>query len=179
MTTTDHAIAELIRANLTAVEIRTLTGVGYSRIAQVRREHQLPTARPDRPSRTVDEALALYAEPHGDGHVRWNGPMRGRAPVFEAQGRRYSAREVMFRRHHGRAQLGNICTACTVPGCIAGAHLADRIARTPMPTNTNAAITLLIEIGASDWQIVTHLDTTAAAITRIRQTLNSTPGRTR
>ena len=170
MTTPDSTIADLIRARLSTRQIRAQTGVQYAHIARVRREYDLPVYRPAPPTRTVDEALAEYTQPHGAGHIHWTGPMRGRAPVFEAQGVRYSAREVIFRRHYHRAHLGYIRTTCTVSGCIAGPHIADLIARTTTPHDRAEAIAQLVELGASDWQIVTHLGTTVAAITRIRAT---------
>lgn len=176
MTTTDNTIADLIRAKLTTRQIRQLTGADYGRIARVRRDYGLPvlTHTPP-PMRTIDEALAQYAEPHGDGHIRWTGPMRGRGPIFEAEGIRYSARAVIFRRHYHRAHLGYIRTTCTVPGCIAGPHLADTISRvTTDPSARTAAITQLIELGASDWQILCHLGAGVHAVTRIRQRLGRT-----
>lgn len=175
MTDQDGAIAELLRANCTTRQIRELLGTDFSTIARVRRERGLPvtTWRPP-PVRTVDEALALYAEQHGDGHVRWTGPVRGRSSVFEAEGVRHSAREVIFRRHYRRAPLGYIRTTCTVSGCIAGPHLADLIARTTTPgDDRTTAIERLIALGASDWQIVCHLGTTVSAISRIRAHLTT------
>lgn len=181
--------AAMLHEGATVQEIYTATRLSLNVIARLRREHRLPRTTYTPPTKhTINDALALYAEPHGDGHVRWTGPMRGRTPVLVAEGTRHSARAVLFRRHHHRTHLGYIRTTCATAGCIAGAHLADGISRvTTDPARRTSAITQLIELGASDWQIVCHLGTTVPAITRIRGRLSnptdartaSTPGRNR
>lgn len=175
----ENVIADLIRAGLTSRQIREQTRADYARIARIREHHNLPTAHHLRaPLRTIDEALALYTEPCSDGHIRWSGPIRGRSQIFEAGGIRYSARRVVFRRHYHREPLGNICLTCKVPGCLAPEHLADLIARTATdPNDRAAATTQLIELGASDWQISSHLGTPLPLITSIRTQLAVRPTR--
>ncbi|MEV0112336.1 hypothetical protein AB0H77_03630 [Streptomyces sp. NPDC050844] len=170
MNAPDHVVVELIRAGLTTREIREQTRADYSRIARVRRDHKLPVFGYRPPTRTVDEALALHTEHHGDGHLRWTGPTRGRTPMLFAEGTRGSARAVIFRRHWGRDPLGYIRTTCTEPGCIAGAHLADDIARTAGLTAAEA-IAYLVQRGASDWEIVRGLGTSVSHISRVRRIL--------
>lgn len=111
--------------------IREETGASQPLIVRVRREARLPTPGKDyvKPARTVDEALALYSEVYGDGHVRWTGPHRGRASQLCAEGRRYNARRVVFEREQGRPPTGNVIPRCGQRWCIAGAHLTDAVMR--------------------------------------------------
>jgi DNA-binding CsgD family transcriptional regulator len=175
MNTPDHVVVELIRAGLTTREIREQTRADYSRIARLRKQHKLPVPTYRPPSQSITEALALYTEHHGDGHLRWTGPNRGRTPVFESEGTRYNARAVLFRRHWGRDPVGYIRTTCPISGCITGAHLADQLARTTGLTTT-AAIEHLIQEGAGNWEIVRRLGTSNHTIARIRRDLNSKAG---
>lgn len=170
MNTTDKTIVALLRIGLSTRQIREQTRADYGRIARVRRQHKLPVFPYRPPTRTIDEALALYTEHHGDGHLRWTGPTRGRTPVFESEGARYNARVVLFRRHWGRDPLGYVRTTCTEPGCIAGVHLADDIARTAGLTTADA-IAYLVQRGASDWAIARGLGTSTSHISRVRRTL--------
>ncbi|MFI6337816.1 hypothetical protein [Streptomyces sp. NPDC050535] len=169
MTTPESTIADLLRAGLGTREVRAQTRADYGRIARIRRRYGIPVPRQQPPTRSIADALALYAEPHGDGHLRWTGPTRGRTPLLLAEGERANARAVTFSRHWGRQPVGYIRTTCTAPGCLAGAHLADSLARTaarhPDPTE---AITHLIQGGAGDQEIVTRLG--ASTISRLRRT---------
>lgn len=169
----DNAIAELLRAGLGTRAIREHTGADYSRIARVRRERKLPTPTYRRPpTRSIDEALDLYTEAYGDGHLRWTGPTRGRTPVFESEGTRYNARVVLFHRCWHREPVGYVRTTCTQPGCIAGPHLTDNLARDTLhECPAPEAITRLIHAGVSDWEIVRRLDTSTYTIGRIRTRL--------
>lgn len=170
MTTPDSTIVALLRTGLSTREIRDQTRADYGRIAYIRRRHQLPVPKYRPPTRTIGEGLALHTEHHGDGHLRWTGPTRGRTPMLFAEGERYNARAVIFRRHWGRDPLGYIRTTCTEPGCIAGMHLADDIARTAGLTAAEA-IAYLVQRGASDWEIVRGLSTSISHISRVRRTL--------
>ncbi|QQM44985.1 hypothetical protein [Streptomyces liliifuscus] len=172
MNTPDNVVVELLRAGLGTRAIREQTRADYSRIARLRRQHRLPVPKQQQPTQTIDEALARYTEHHGDGHLRWTGPTRGRTPVFESEGTRYNARVVLFRRHWRREPTGYVRTTCGIGGCIAGAHLADDIARTTGLTAA-AAVARLVDGGTSDWEIVRRLGTSTSHIGRVRRTLTN------
>ncbi|MGW3417034.1 hypothetical protein [Streptomyces phaeochromogenes] len=176
MTTPDSTIVALLRTGLSTREIRDQTRADYGRIAYIRRRHKIPVPKYRPPTRTIAEGLALHTEHDGDGHLRWTGPMRGRTPMLFAEGERYNARAVVFRRHWNREPTGYIRTTCELGGCIAGAHLADDMARTTGLTAA-AAVTHLIQGGASDWEIVRRLGTSTSHISRVRRDLHSKAGR--
>ncbi|CAL9302980.1 hypothetical protein [Streptomyces sp. SudanB91_2054] len=124
------AIAELLRAGATYPEVREQLGVGsYTTIAQVRHAQGIPVVRRPRPTRSVEETYALYAEPYGDGHARWTGPWAGRMPQIQHpgwRGRKESALRVAFRLEYGREPVGNVRAGCGEPGCVAAGHTTDR-----------------------------------------------------
>lgn len=127
---------EMLRAGITYRTVRAETRLSFNRITTLRREHHIPLPPPHargRRHRTLEEAYALYAQPEPDGHVIWTGPRAGRALMLLADGRRYNARAVAFRKHHGRdpqGRLSRIGQTCTDNRCIAGAHHADALIRT-------------------------------------------------
>lgn len=176
MNAPDNVVVELLRVGFGTRAIREQTRADYSRIARLRRQHKLPVPKQQQPTQSVDEALARYTEHHGDGHLRWTGPTRGRTPVFESEGTRYNARVVLFRRNWGRDPVGYVRTTCGIGGCIAGAHLADDIARTAGLT-TAAAIEHLVQEGVGNWEIVRRLGTSNHTISRVRRDLHSKAGR--
>lgn len=53
-------------------------------------------------------------------------------------GRKYNARAVAFRKHHGRAPEGRVWRTCDQPACIAGAHHTDRLIREAQRTRRPA-----------------------------------------
>ncbi|WP_405960572.1 helix-turn-helix domain-containing protein [Streptomyces sp. NBC_00024] len=121
----EQQVAKLLLQGATYQQIRDRVGVSQPTIVRIRRSWNIPvTVREPRPARTVEQALALYAQPYGDGHVRWAGPHAGRMPVLYAKSR-FNARHVTFRAHHGRDPVGYVLGGCTEPGCMAGAHLTD------------------------------------------------------
>lgn len=108
-------------------QIEDEVGISRPTIFKIRVDAGLPAPVVDHrmPSRTVAETLALYTQAYGDGHLRWTGPSRGRAPQLSAEGRRLNVRRVTFEAHHGRRAVGYLIPQCGEDGCIAGAHLAD------------------------------------------------------
>ncbi|MGW4300387.1 hypothetical protein ACWEHT_11480 [Streptomyces sp. NPDC004646] len=121
----------MLLVGATCREITAKVGITAPTITKLRRAAGLPPSQNrGRPAmRTVREALDLYCEPYGDGHVRWTGPTAGRGLVFMAEGRRSNARHVLFALHHGRPPSGYVKPTCREPGCTAGAHLADDVLR--------------------------------------------------
>ncbi|MFI5995885.1 hypothetical protein ACIBAC_29045 [Streptomyces sp. NPDC051362] len=174
MTISDAVVADLISQGLTAEAIRQQCGASYNLTAAVRKRYQLPRVSSARPARTIAEALTLHTETYGRGHLRWTGPTRGRTPVLMAEGQRYNARRLIFRRHYGCEPIGYVRTICLAAGCLAAEHLADDISHT-IPIGTENAITYLISKGASDWQIACHTGAAGRTITRLRNQLKDTP----
>jgi len=122
-------IAAMLRAGATSRDTIAALHVSPNRVAQVRRDEQLPVVPRGQRARTVAETIALQLQPYGDGHARWTGPVTNGKQQLWANGRRYNARHEIFRAHHGRNPDGPVMTACTDPGCVAGAHLTDRTIR--------------------------------------------------
>lgn len=140
----EQRVCELARAGATYQQITDEVGITAPTIAAIRDKHGLP--RPGRtppvnPTRTIAEAFALYTRADDDGHVHWTGPHAGRMPTFGAENGRHNARHIAFRLHHGRDPHGYVrnTSTCTVPGCIAGAHLTDHTIRNgPNPDPVDA-----------------------------------------
>lgn len=125
----EQQVADLLLQGDTYEQITIKVGVSQPTIVRIRRSRNIPvTIRPPQPARTVEQALALHAQPYGDGHVRWMGPHAGRMPILYAGGR-FNARHITFRAHHRRAPVGYVVGGCTVAGCLAGAHLTDELIR--------------------------------------------------
>lgn len=122
-------VITMLREGTTHREITAATGVTQHTITRVRLLLGIPARPQARRPRTIDQAIAHHLQPHGDGHARWSGPTAGNLPLLHAHGRRYNARREIFRAHHGRAPEGRIRRTCEQPGCMAIAHLADRILR--------------------------------------------------
>ncbi|PKA32883.1 hypothetical protein SM8_031950 [Streptomyces sp. SM8] len=104
-------------------------GVSAQRVARVRAELRMaPFRRGPRPRfASWAELYAAYAVPLADGHVGWAGRRTGRSePVMRLRHRTETAGRYAFRTQHGREPVGNARRTCGMPGCVAGAHLADR-----------------------------------------------------
>ncbi|MGX1116356.1 hypothetical protein RKD37_001719 [Streptomyces ambofaciens] len=78
------------------------------------------------PHATLADAFHAHTEPGDGGHVRWTGYLDGTLPIVCHNGRRTPAPRVAFRLHHGRPAEGRLSRTCDMPGCVAGAHYADR-----------------------------------------------------
>ncbi|WP_432001547.1 hypothetical protein [Streptomyces sioyaensis] len=63
-------------------------------------------------------------------HLHWTGSTgRTGTPVLALNSQVETAYRVSFRWHYGREPEGNVRPACGYPGCVAGAHLKDRVLR--------------------------------------------------
>jgi uncharacterized protein YerC len=125
----EQQVADLLLQGDTYQQVKAKAGVSQPTIVRIRRARNIPLAvRPPKPARTVEQALALHAQPYGDGHVRWTGPHAGRMPIVYAGGR-FNARHITFRAHHDRPPVGYVVGGCTEAGCLAGAHLTDELIR--------------------------------------------------
>ncbi|MFI5685864.1 hypothetical protein [Streptomyces sp. NPDC051636] len=133
----EHRVIGLLLQGVSYRKIREETGASQPTIVAIRRQCGLPVPGQDyvKPARTVDEVLALYSEPHGDGHVLWRGPVSGRAMQLCAEGRRHNARRLIFERYRARPPHGYVLPACGKHRCVAGPHLADAILRAALPRN--------------------------------------------
>lgn len=122
-------VLKMLRAGATYDEIKAEVGVSTATISRIRQQRNIPKATRTRPSRTVAETFALYAEPYGEGHARWTGPISGRVPVLFGDGRSHNARRVAFCTRYGRAPVGYVRASCEESGCLAGDHLTDDVIR--------------------------------------------------
>jgi hypothetical protein len=118
-------VAEMLRAGETYERIAADVGISVTTISHLRAKLEIPLVPHPRRGRSVTEALGLYSEAYGDGHLRWTGPTMAGVQRLRADGKSFIARRVTFEAHHGRVPDGLVTVTCTEPGCIAGAHLAD------------------------------------------------------
>ncbi|MFJ5156352.1 Trp family transcriptional regulator [Streptomyces sp. NPDC088353] len=121
-------VAQMLREGKTYREITETCGISGFTVNRIRKILGIPSNK-RRGRRTVAETLALYTQPHGDGHARWTGPTQDGRPVLCAEGRVRTGRREAFRAHHGRAPDGQVLNSCDEPGCIAGDHLTDKTIR--------------------------------------------------
>jgi hypothetical protein len=124
-------VAELLRAGETYERIAADVGISVTTICHLRAKLDIPLVPHPRRGRSIADALAMYSEAYGDGHLRWTGPTMDGIQRLRADGRSFIARRVAFEAHHGRRPNGVVTVTCTEPGCIAGAHLADWPMRDP------------------------------------------------
>jgi hypothetical protein len=124
-------VAELLRAGETYERIAREVGISEATISHLRTKLGIPLVPNPRRGRSIADALALYSETYGDGHLRWTGPASNGVQRLRADGKSFIPRRVTFEAHHGRSPFGVVTVACTEPGCIAGAHLADWPMRDP------------------------------------------------
>ncbi|MER7801202.1 hypothetical protein ABTX71_12810 [Streptomyces parvulus] len=121
-------IAELLRAGTPHIEIARQLHVRRDTVRETHKALRLPA--PVRgggsPHATVEDAYRAHAVPAADGHVTWTGYGVGTRAVVCHGGRRIAVQRVAFRLHHGRDAEGRLTRTCTMPGCVAGAHYADR-----------------------------------------------------
>ena len=128
---TDTQIADMLRNGATSRDVAARLRVSPSRIADVRRTHNIPI--PDTHSgpytvRTPAQTLAHYSVPAADGHTHWKGP-GGNRPQIWHHSRSLSGLRVAFQAHHGREPVGRVTRGCHDPACITGAHLTDHTIR--------------------------------------------------
>ncbi|MEU5624237.1 hypothetical protein [Streptomyces tendae] len=121
-------IAALLHADVPHQDIARQLHVSRKTVSAAHRALQLPprVRGGGAPHATLADAYRAHAVPGDDGHVQWTGPMDGTLPVVCHDGGRAPAPRVAFRLHHGRAPEGRLRRTCEQPGCVAGAHYADR-----------------------------------------------------
>jgi hypothetical protein len=124
-------VAEMLRAGETYERIARDVGISEATISHLRTKLGIPLVPNPRRGRSIADALALYCETYGEGHLRWTGPTISGVQRLRADGKSFIARRVTFEAHHGRIPFGVVTVACTEPGCIAGPHLADWPMRDP------------------------------------------------
>lgn len=124
----------MLHDGATVEQIYKTTRISLNVIARLRRDAGLPRPTYNNPTQrlTLDEAFTRYALPTTEGdHLLWTGPHSGRSLDLLAEGRRYNARHIGFRKHHGRDPEGRVwrTRTCDLPDCIAGAHHTDQLIR--------------------------------------------------
>ncbi|MFJ8144654.1 hypothetical protein ACIQ6R_06215 [Streptomyces sp. NPDC096048] len=121
-------IAELLRAEVSHLHIARQLHVSRKTVSATHHALDLPprVRGGGAPHATIEDAYRAHAEAGDDGHVRWTGYLDGTLPIVCHGGRRTPAPRVAFRLHHGRDPEGRLTRTCDMPGCVAGAHYADR-----------------------------------------------------
>ncbi|MFB6787645.1 hypothetical protein ACFCWT_13310 [Streptomyces olivaceus] len=121
-------IAELLHAGVHHQDIARQLHVSRKTVSTTHRALKLPARvrGGGAPHATLEDAYRAHTEPAADGHARWTGYLDGTLPILCHAGERTPAPRIAFRLHHGRAPEGRLRRTCTVPGCVAGAHYADR-----------------------------------------------------
>ncbi|MFD1656951.1 helix-turn-helix domain-containing protein [Streptomyces caeni] len=127
-------IAALLRAGMPESHIAAQLHVSPRTVRATRRALGLPAPKRGGAPVTyasVEDAFRANTAPVDGGHVRWTGYTDSVSglPVLCYRGRRQTAPRVAFTSHHGREPVGKVRRTCEYEGCIAGAHLADRLIR--------------------------------------------------
>lgn len=122
--TTDAAIAELLRAGMSAKTITRQLHVHTRRVTRVRTNLDLPTNKPG-PTRSDPETrFWQHAVPTPDGHLDWpNHDLRIR---LGHQGPRQRAGRIAFRIANRRDPIGRVNPNCGHPRCVHPDHVDDQ-----------------------------------------------------
>ncbi|WP_330173041.1 hypothetical protein OG875_05180 [Streptomyces sp. NBC_01498] len=116
------AIAELLQAGLTTKAIARRIHVHTRTITAVRRELDLPPARPG-PKPSAPEAIFWRrTRPTDDGHLLWTAPGR----QLRGGDNKVSVYRVAFRIGNQRDPVGNVMTGCGRNRCVHPAHVEDQ-----------------------------------------------------
>jgi hypothetical protein len=125
---TRRRIEARLREDVPHTQIVQQLGVSRETVRGVHRALGLP-ARPRGRGLTYaspEDAFRAHTVPGTDGHVQWTGYTDGALPAVCHGPARIPAPRIAFRLHHGRDPEGRLTRTCEMPGCVAGAHFADR-----------------------------------------------------
>lgn len=118
----DRAIARQLHVDATKVVAATRAALGLPR-----------TPSGPRPQ-TLEEAFRARTEEVPGGHLRWTGCVSGGTPQVRHDGKLHTAHRIAFTIRTGRAPVGNALPACDMEGCVAPAHVDDRLGREALST---------------------------------------------
>lgn len=125
-------VAELLRAGLSNIAIGRQLNVDPRRVERVRRALGIPPVRRGfEPAASPEALFWSRTQQAPDGHLIWTGFRSGpnKTPGMRHLGTYYSAYRLAFRIQYGRAPEGHVNSTCRVDGCVAPAHMQDRIVR--------------------------------------------------
>ncbi|GGS81751.1 hypothetical protein [Streptomyces griseoviridis] len=128
---TRQRIEVLLRQGVAHTEIARRLGVNRKTVRKLHDALGLPARRRvRRPSHTSPEdAFRAHTRLSTGGHVLWTGYADGALPIVCHGTVKTPAPRIAFRLHHGRDPEGRLTRTCDMPGCVAGAHYADRLIR--------------------------------------------------
>ncbi|MFE2967512.1 hypothetical protein ACFXKC_28340 [Streptomyces sp. NPDC059340] len=125
-------IVAMLHDGVSGTQIARRLHVAQKTVAAIRAELGLPTAPSGRRAQhaSVEDAFLARVTALDEGHARWPGKTsRDGVPLVLHRRQRESVYRVAFRVHYGRNPEGLVRPGCGMPGCVAGAHLEDRVVR--------------------------------------------------
>ncbi|MEU8870506.1 hypothetical protein AB0D24_04935 [Streptomyces javensis] len=132
MISASEIAAALDGAEVSNLAVARRLGVGAERVRSARAKAVLPVYRRGRrPAHaTWAEAFAARTVAVEGGHLHWTGARSPHGtPVLHLGMETRTAYRYQFRVVHGREPVGNVAPGCGYDGCVAGAHLEDRLMR--------------------------------------------------
>ncbi|WP_406168953.1 hypothetical protein [Streptomyces sp. NBC_00996] len=134
-------IAAMLRAGThTQRAIAEALNVSPKTVRLTREALKLPAPSRGRPqNQAADDVYRAGTEPVEGGHLRWTGAHTSSGvPLIRSHSKQETVYRIAFRLHYGRDPEGNATPGCGMPGCVAGAHLADRLLRQANQRAANA-----------------------------------------
>ncbi|MDN3056913.1 hypothetical protein PH213_20630 [Streptomyces sp. SRF1] len=134
MITAVEIAAALDDAEVSNLAVARRLGVGAERVRSARAKAGVPAYRRGRRRvyATWAEAFAARTVAVEGGHLHWTGARSPHGtPVLHLGLETRTAYRHAFRAEYGRDPVGNVAPApgCGYGGCVAGAHLEDRLMR--------------------------------------------------
>ncbi|MEU5834543.1 hypothetical protein ABZ820_12835 [Streptomyces diacarni] len=130
---TREEIAAALDNTVSNVAVARHLGIHSERVRRVRAKAGVPPyPRGGRRAAhaTWAEAFAARTVAVRGGHLRWAGARSQHGtPVLHLRTQTQTAYRYAFQVEHGREPVGNVAPGCGYCGCVAGAHLEDRLLR--------------------------------------------------
>jgi hypothetical protein len=123
-------VAELLRAGCSNREIARRTGVDHTTAARARAALRIPPLPGGTRALTPATAFTIHTRPVRGGHLEWTGHRNSHGtPLIRIAGRTRSAYRIAFQMQYRREPVGHVRTGCDHEGCVAPAHVEDRLLR--------------------------------------------------
>ncbi|MFF7610713.1 hypothetical protein [Streptomyces lavendulae] len=131
-------VVDLLRAGLSDRVIARELHVDAKVVGAARAALGLPRTPSGPRPQTLEELFRARTEEVPGGHLRWTGCVSGGTAQVRHDGRLHTAHRIAFTIRTGRAPVGNALPACDMEGCVAPAHVDDRLGRESLSTAYDA-----------------------------------------